>query len=138
MKHVPALLRPESRRLAAAIYVGLPVAAVAVAVLLRGPLLALSELFPPCPFHSATGLLCPGCGNTRSFQALMRGDLLASLRYNAVPLVLLAGGVLLYAEWGTALFGKRRRLLPRSPGFWILFGIGAAVYFVVRNFYPLP
>jgi hypothetical protein len=43
-----------------------------------------------CPFRSATGLLCPGCGFTRSIVHLAHGDLKASWRQHAlgVPLVL--------------------------------------------------
>lgn len=40
---------------------------------------------PPCPFHSITGLYCPGCGSTRALGYLVHGRLLNSLRYN--PLV---------------------------------------------------
>lgn len=41
-----------------------------------------SKHMPPCLFHSLTGLSCPGCGCTRSVLALMRGDILESLRMN--------------------------------------------------------
>lgn len=36
----------------------------------------------PCLFHNITGLLCPGCGNTRATMALLRLDFRAMLRYN--------------------------------------------------------
>lgn len=35
----------------------------------------------PCMFNKITKLPCPGCGGTRSFRALMRGDVLLSLYY---------------------------------------------------------
>ena len=49
-----------------------------------------------CPIYELTGLYCPGCGSGRAAQALLRGDLRASLGYNllALPLGLLCGGVL--------------------------------------------
>ncbi len=36
----------------------------------------------PCLFHQVTGLLCPGCGNTRATMALLRLDIKAMLGYN--------------------------------------------------------
>ena len=35
-----------------------------------------------CPVNKLTGLLCPGCGNTRATLALLRLDLKAMLRFN--------------------------------------------------------
>jgi hypothetical protein len=51
--------------------------------------LALPEL---CALRGATGLPCPGCGLTRSWVAMLRGDPLASLSHH-----LLGWLVLLYA-----------------------------------------
>jgi hypothetical protein len=36
-----------------------------------------------CSVKQLFGLDCPGCGMQRAFVALLRGDLLASLRFNA-------------------------------------------------------
>lgn len=41
----------------------------------------------PCLFHRLTGLLCPGCGNSRAALALLRLDFAAAFGYN--PLFLL-------------------------------------------------
>lgn len=46
----------------------------------------------PCLFYKITGLYCPGCGGTRSVQALLNGHLVSSIRYN--PIVLY--GVFIY------------------------------------------
>ena len=35
-----------------------------------------------CLLASTTGLPCPGCGSTRAFVALIRGDVAGSLRYH--------------------------------------------------------
>jgi len=37
-----------------------------------------------CTFHELTGLPCMFCGLTRSVQALLRGDVAASLRWHAL------------------------------------------------------
>ena len=58
-----------------------------------------SRWFPRCPFLMLTGLKCPGCGTQRAIHALLHGDVLSALHFNAllpvsIPLLLLYG----YAE----------------------------------------
>lgn len=36
----------------------------------------------PCIFRKFTGLLCPGCGNTRAVLALLRFDFIKALKFN--------------------------------------------------------
>jgi hypothetical protein len=43
---------------------------------------------PPCTFRVVTGVPCPSCGMTTSFALLVRGDLVNSLRANAVGTLL--------------------------------------------------
>ncbi|MBR3269525.1 MAG: DUF2752 domain-containing protein [Oscillospiraceae bacterium] len=38
----------------------------------------------PCPFHYVTGLRCPGCGITRMFLYMMKGDFRRSFQCNQV------------------------------------------------------
>ncbi len=59
----------------------LPVLAT-ITVLYRLGILFPTRLLPDCFFHKITGFSCPGCGCTRSAQALMRGDLIQSLKLN--------------------------------------------------------
>ena len=55
-----------------------------------------------CWFYHATGIPCPGCGLTRSFMAMARGDLLRAVQFHAFgPLLYVAfllGGLHLVAE----------------------------------------
>lgn len=44
-----------------------------------------------CWIYEELHLYCPGCGCTRAFEALLRGDLLHSLRYNAGVLYFAVG-----------------------------------------------
>jgi hypothetical protein len=68
---------------------------------------------PPCTFKDMTGLPCPSCGMTSSFALLVHGDVMNSLRANAVGTLLallwagsipwlLACGVM-GRPWGSAL-----------------------------------
>lgn len=43
---------------------------------------------PPCTFYRVSGLPCPSCGMTTSFALLIRGDIVNSLRANAVGTIL--------------------------------------------------
>ena len=44
--------------------------------------------FSICPFKLILGIPCPGCGLTRAFISLLKGNLILSLQYN--PLLILA------------------------------------------------
>lgn len=44
--------------------------------------------FPPCLFHLATGLHCPGCGGTRAAYLALNGDLVGAFHQNAFLLAL--------------------------------------------------
>ena len=44
--------------------------------------LAVHGIGIPCLFHKVTGLLCPGCGNSRAALALLRLDVAGALAYN--------------------------------------------------------
>jgi hypothetical protein len=45
--------------------------------------------YPRCPIHQFTGLLCPGCGATRAIAALLHGDVVQALHWNALVVALL-------------------------------------------------
>lgn len=106
-------------------------------------LLALTALFltahitfPECGFHRIFGLYCPGCGNTRAVIALLKGDILLSLRENISIVLALISVILLYSEVIFKVFGKNLRSPIRN--YYFLYGIliFLAFYFVARNFIP--
>lgn len=119
--------------------VKITIAAVAPAAALliyffKDLILSLSKYLPECWILKITGFYCPGCGNTRSVRALLRGDIITSLRSNiAIPLILFLL-LMLYIELLFDIFGKNVRLLPRKLSFWMILLCVIFVYYAARNF----
>ena len=118
------------------------VIAVAGFVVLRMILLGnealIRDLSPGCFVRKFTGFHCAGCGGTRAFFALLKGDLASSWRMN--PLFLL--GLAVAFVFGTVAVWDR---LPGGRPKWMTwirvtagggwFVLGATVLFsIVRNF----
>lgn len=79
---------------------------------------AVTGLWLPCPFHTLTGLECPGCGVTRMCLALLRLDFAAAWRANPgllllSPLILGLVGwqVTNYVRTGSRRPGRGQRIL---------------------------
>lgn len=99
-----------------------------------------TSYYPSCPFHSLTGLNCPGCGTLRGLHQLMHGHLLVALNHNALTMLSLP--FFGYSFVSYALLAVRGRGLPRAfvhpfyikALFWIIIG-----FWVLRNIpvYPL-
>jgi hypothetical protein len=68
---------------------------------------------PPCTFKDKLGLPCPSCGMTTSFALLVRGDIVNSLRANAVG-TLLALVCLAYIPWSLFSVVRKRALFIAS------------------------
>ncbi|MFI8889533.1 DUF2752 domain-containing protein [Streptomyces paradoxus] len=67
--------------------------------------------FPACPFRSATGFDCPGCGSLRALHELTHGHLTAAADYNLLLVLFLPCAA---AVWLRAISGRARpRVLPR-------------------------
>jgi hypothetical protein len=114
---------------------GLSVALVAVAVgLLRVFNPATTWFFPPCPFRTLTGYLCPGCGTLRALHEILNGHLAAAFRLNPLMMLLLpyAG----YEGASSALETVFGRALPRvflRPAYiWMLLAV-ILLYWILRN-----
>ncbi|MBL68774.1 MAG: hypothetical protein CMO74_10070 [Verrucomicrobiales bacterium] len=73
MNPAPPVLKPSPWRRWAWALVVIP---VGLAVWLLGANDPVeTKIYPPCGFHKATGLLCPGCGGLRSTHHLANGRL---------------------------------------------------------------
>lgn len=89
--------------------------------------------YPVCPLHALTGIWCPGCGSLRATHALLRGDVVAALGYNAL-LVLLAPPLAVVV--GRAVWRSRTRSRALTgPRPAVLGGLVAVVlaFAVLRN-----
>jgi hypothetical protein len=94
---------------------------------------AVSVFIAPCPSYTLFSLYCPGCGNTRSLAALLRGDLLSALRYNpAIPFAALLAAAF-YIELVFWAFGRKHMIVPRNKIFWFTTAALFLVYYVMRN-----
>jgi hypothetical protein len=94
----------------------------------------LLDFAPPCLFHRLTGLYCPGCGTTRAFYHLVRGEPLAAVGSNplllvALPLLILA--VLERRQTGAGCAGLRR--IIHSPVTGWGFAVVTILFAVLRN-----
>lgn len=88
----------------------------------------------PCLFHLVTGKLCPGCGISRMFMALARGDILMAARYNIFVLCLLPLGAVLacYKAWQYVRTGKTP-IGSLEKIFYIVAFLLCVLFFIVRN-----
>lgn len=88
----------------------------------------------PCIFHLTTGLQCPGCGISRMFMALARGDILMAARYNLLVLCLLPFGAALacYKAWQYVRTGKTP-MGKLEKAFYIVAFLLCVLFFIVRN-----
>lgn len=111
-----------------------PFALIIVAYFLRNQLIYLGTLFPSCPSYTYLNIYCPGCGNTRSVQHLLKGDIPGSIRFNPIPLLGIILSILAYIELITYVFGRHRKIFPRNRTFWWTVVVISSVYFMVRNF----
>ncbi len=111
-----------------------PFALIIIAYILRYQIIHLGTLLPSCPSYTYLNIYCPGCGNTRSVQHLIIGDLPGSIKYNPIPLLGIILAILAYIELITYVFGRHKNILPRSRVFWWTLSAISIIYFVVRNF----
>jgi hypothetical protein len=70
-----------------------------------------TSYFPSCPFHTLTGLHCPGCGTLRGLHQLTHGHLITALDYN--PLMVLSLPFIGYTFASYTLVALRGRGLPK-------------------------
>lgn len=75
--------------------------------LLRYQPLEQASVFPPCFFHSLTGLFCTGCGVTRALRALAHLDLQTAWSMNPLAIAVLPLATLAWFNVGLFKHVKR-------------------------------
>lgn len=95
---------------------------------------AIPEDVKGCVFQNALGLYCPGCGGTRSFWALFRGDILTAICYH--PAAIYGVGLYLFYFISQTLMriskGKLWGLKFKPIYLFIMLGL-IILNFIVRN-----
>lgn len=97
------------------------------------------SFFPVCPLLAVTGFACPGCGLTRGFHALLHGDLVTAMDYNAlIPLVAFAALFVVVTLVSIVVRGRGLLKLSASPKFLGATLVLLLAFGVLRNlpFYP--
>ena len=102
-------------------------ALIAAAVLVYAAWFSHAPL-PVCRIYTDLHLYCPACGCTRAFIALLRGDLLRSLRYNPGVLYFAAAvTVYLVTQTVQRLSGGRIRCGIRYRNVYLYIGFGLLI-----------
>lgn len=95
----------------------------------------VKDKFLPCLFNVVTGYQCAGCGGTRSFFALINGDIVSSFKYNAFVPCMLIFFIIAYVRLLLKIvFEKNIRVFPKNDNWIFIPLIVFLMYFIVRNF----
>lgn len=118
-------------------FVGCTLIGVTGVILLYSYDPSASGVYPPCLFHLATGLHCPGCGTGRALHHLAHGRVGQAFSMNVLSMVLLP--VVAWEAVATNWTSSRRRL-PRifasyRSVYLLLFVV--ALFWIARNI-PSP
>jgi len=63
-----------------------------------------------CLFYQKTGILCPGCGGQRAFDALIHGEFIRALRMNALVYLIVPYTFCLYVLMGVHIIWNKNIL----------------------------
>lgn len=87
-----------------------------------------------CVFHSVTGLLCPGCGNSRAALALLRLDFVSAWGYNPLflPEIFYIGWVYFFC-CRSYIRGKTFTYNPPIPAMDMAFLAAIILWGILRN-----
>jgi hypothetical protein len=91
-------------------------------------------IYPVCPLHQTTGLLCPGCGGLRAVHQLTHGHLAAAWRFNPMVVALAPAAIWLgLREVIWQMTGRKLPGLVTHPFLaWLLAG-SLVLFGILRN-----
>ena len=108
-------------------------AVIAVAIYFTFDPSATGSFFPRCTFLTLTGYKCPGCGSQRALHALLHGQFMQAVRYNAALPVFIP----LLALYAIAELQRKswQRFYTAVTGGAVIVAIVVAIvaWWVVRN-----
>ncbi|WP_416135560.1 DUF2752 domain-containing protein [Aquimarina sp. 2201CG5-10] len=92
------------------------------------------NFFPKCPFHSLTGLHCPGCGSQRALHQLLHFNFIKTLDYNALYILGIATIIYnLSIKTANKYFKKEYYNYLYHPKTPLFIGIIIIVFWILRN-----
>jgi hypothetical protein len=98
------------------------------------------DFFPHCPFHTLTGLYCPGCGSQRALSALLHADFLQAANFNI--LLVLSLPFIFYSAVVAVLNVLRKHKIKQqifySPTFVKTVLVLVVGFFILRNIPSFP
>ena len=92
-----------------------------------------NNLIERCAFLSVFGFYCPGCGGSRSLNALLELKLIKSFIY--YPPILITSLLLLYTDYRilVSLIKKEERIQKISYKIFLIIPISIILQFIVKN-----
>lgn len=95
---------------------------------------ATHGFYPVCPIHEYLGILCPGCGATRAFAALLHGRVAEAIRLNALAVLGTPFAVAIATQSYVRAVQAREYRWPQVPSAALYSCLAAAAVFtMVRN-----
>lgn len=89
---------------------------------------------PKCPFHSLTGLHCPGCGSQRAFHEILHGNIWVGLQHNF--LILFAFIIIAYKVYVIYInksgSKKSNNLFHHNTSLWLILALVLG-FWILRN-----
>jgi hypothetical protein len=108
--------------------------AVVAVTATAGALLGAGIVGIPCWFRAMTGADCPFCGGSRALGALLHGDVLGALRFNAFAvLVLLPAAIVGLVLLARTELGLRIPSWPVRRSALIALAVAAVAWWLVRD-----
>lgn len=93
----------------------------------------ITGLYLSCFIRSTTGLLCPGCGISRMFLELSKGNIRSAFHYNPVvfSLLIIWNALAALCFWGKPAWIRSPKFLYTA--FWVTMTI-LLLFGIFRNF----
>ena len=92
------------------------------------------SFFPKCPFHSITGLYCPGCGSQRAIHEILHLNILEGLKHNFLIIILIfILGYPFVLNLLTKAYNKNFNNILHNPKTTYTILVLVILYWILRN-----